>query len=180
MRECSSWRRGSGGRCRNLLGLAIAGLFAVTATSRAAEAQMRLSLGGGGAIAGSTESSLSEGRAGLLLMGQLAHVVIPFVGIGAEVNHWTRSGSNITFATGILQLHVPLTGLFLKAGAGYGTGDPDGLGRVSGPAGEVGIAWDLSLPGAPVAVTLFGNGAVAHASSRSLQMAGAGIALTFR
>jgi hypothetical protein len=161
-------------------GIAVAALMATVAYSRPARAQVRVSLGAGGGIAGSTESSLSEGRGGLLLMGQIAHIVVPFVGIGAEVNHWTRSGSNITFATGIVQVHVPLTGLYLKAGAGYGSGDPDGLGRVSGLAGEVGLAYDLTLPGAPIAITLFGNGAVAHASSRSLQMAGAGIALTFR
>lgn len=160
--------------------IAAAGLFAIAAYARPVKAQVRLSLGAGGGIAGSTDASLSEGRGGVLLMGQLARVVVPFVGIGAEVNHWRRSGSNITFATGIVQLHVPMTGLFLKAGAGYGSGDPDGLGQVHGLAGELGVAYDVTLPGAPVAITLFGNGALAHASSRSLQMVGGGIALTFR
>jgi len=157
-----------------------AGLAAAVLLPRVAAAQVRVSLGAGGGIAGSTESSLSQGRGGLLLTGQLARVVVPFVGIGGEVNHWTRSGASLTFAAGIVQVHVPLTGLFLKAGAGYGSGDPDGAGRVNGPAGELGIAYDVTLPGAPVAITLFGNGAVAHASSRSLQMLGVGLALTFR
>jgi hypothetical protein len=96
------------------------------------------------------------------------------------VNHWTRSGSSLTFATAIVQVHVPMTGLLLKAGAGYGSGDPDGLGRVNGVAGQLGTAYDLTLPGAPIAITLFANGALAYSSARSAQLVGGGLALTFR
>ena len=143
-------------------------------------AQTRLSLGAGAGVAGSTDASLSEGRGGVVLAGQLVHGVLPFVGIGAEVNHWSRSGLNVTFATAVVQIHVPATGLLLKAGGGYGRGDPDGLGRVSGVAGELGLAYDLTLPGAPIAITLFGSGELAYASSRSVQLVGGGLALTFR
>jgi len=36
------------------------------------------------------------------------------------------------------------------------------------------------VPAAPIAITLFGNGLLAHASSRSLQTVVAGVALTLR
>jgi hypothetical protein len=157
-----------------------AALVAAVAAPRGLAAQVRFSLGVGAGVAGSTDASLSEGHGGVVLSGQLAHGVLPFVGIGAEVNHWSRSGANITFATGIVQVHVPMTGLFLKAGAGYGGGTPDQAGRVNGAAGQLGLAYDLTLPGAPIAITVFGNGLLAHAPSRSLQLVAGGLALTFR
>lgn len=164
-------------RCRPILAAA---LFAVLALPRGASAQTRLSVGAGAGIAGSTDASLSEGRGGVVLTGQLVHGVLPFVGIGAEVNHWLRSGSSITIGTAIVQVHVPLTGLFLKAGAGYGGGTPDSVAHVSGVAGELGAAYDLTLPGAPIAITVFGNAGLVYNSSRSLQMVGGGLAVTFR
>jgi hypothetical protein len=160
--------------------IAAASMLAALASPRTTAAQVRLSVGAGAGVAGSTDQSLSFGRGGVLLTGQLARVVLPFVGIGAEVNHWSRSGSSLTFATGIVQVHVPMTGLLLKAGAGYGAGDPDGLGRVSGVAGQLGAAYDLTLPGAPIAITLFANGALAYSPARSAQLVGGGLALTFR
>lgn len=157
-----------------------AALVAVSTFPLGLAAQVRFSLGAGAGVAGSTDASLSEGSGGVVLTGQLVHGVLPFVGVGAEVNHWSRPGSNITFATGIVQVHVPATGLFLKAGAGYGGGTPDSAARVSGVAGQLGLAYDLTLPGAPIAITVFGNGLLAYASSRSLQLVGGGLALTFR
>ena len=105
-------------------------------------AQTRLSLGVGGGIAGSTDASLSEGRSGIVLMGQLVHGVLPF--------------------------------------AGLGMGDPDGAGTMSGAAAQIGLSYDLTIPAAPIAVTLFGNGSVAYSSSRSMQLVDAGIAITLR
>lgn len=157
-----------------------AALFTILALPSGLWAQTRLSLGAGAGMAGSTDASLSEGRGGVVLAGQVVHGVLPFVGIGAEANHWSRSGSSITFGTVILQVHVPLTGLFVKAGAGYGGGTPDSAAHVSGPAGELGLAYDLTLPGAPIAITVFGNAGLVYNSSRSLQMVGAGLAVTFR
>lgn len=157
-----------------------AALVALLAFPHLLPAQVRLSLGAGAGVAGSTDASLSEGRGGALFTGQITRVVLPFVGLGAEVNHWTRSGSTATFATGIVQVHVPMTGLLVKAGVGYGAGDPDGLGHIGGVAGQLGLAYDLTLPGAPIAITLFGNGLLAYAPSRSMQLAGGGLALTFR
>ena len=168
-------RRAKGNRS-----IAAAVLLALLAFPHVLPAQVRLSLGAGAGVAGSTESSLSEGRGGAMFTGQLVHGIVPFVGLGAEVNHWAGSGLTATFATAIVQIHVPLTGLLLKGGAGYGGGDPDGLGHIGGVAGQLGLAYDLTLPGAPIAITLFGNGLFAHASSRSMQLVGGGLALTFR
>ena len=150
------------------------------ALPRVVWAQTRLSLGVGAGIAGSTDASLSEGRGGVALMGQLARGVLPFVGIGVDVDHWTRSGSTVTFVTGIVQFHVPATGLLLRAGAGFGTGNPEGAGTSSGVAGQIGLSYDLTVPAAPIAMTLFGNGSVAHSASRSIQLVDAGIAITLR
>ncbi len=160
--------------------LAAGVLCAGLAFANTSSAQSRISFGAGGGIAGSTDASLSNGHGGLLLMGQVVHGILPFVGLGIELNHWTRSSTDATFATAIAQVHVPLTGLLLKAGAGYGGGDPDGLGRINGVAGQLGVAYDLTLPGAPIAVTLFGNALLAHAASRSMQLVGGGLALTLR
>lgn len=143
-------------------------------------AQTRLSLGVGGGIAGSTDASLSEGRDGVALMGQLVRGVLPFVGLGVDVDRWSRSGATVTFVTGVAQLHVPATGLLLRAGAGFGTGDPDGGGTASGVAGHIGLSYDITIPAAPVAVTLFGNASLAYSSSRSMQLVDAGIAITLR
>ena len=144
------------------------------------EAQWRVSLGAGAGIAGSTESSLSDGKGGTVFMGQIVRGGLPLVGLGAEVNRWSRGTLNTTFATGIVQAHVPLTGLLLKVGAGYATGDPDGLGKINGPTLQLGAGYDLTVPFAPIAATFFANALVSHASSRSMQMVGGGIALTFR
>ena len=143
-------------------------------------AQWRVSLGAGAGISGSTESTLSDGKGGTLFMGQIVRGGLPFVGLGAEVNRWSRGTLNTTFATGILQAHVPLTGLLLKIGAGYGAGDPDGLGKINGPTLQLGAGYDLTVPFAPIAATFFANALISHASTRSMQMVGAGLALTFR
>lgn len=151
-----------------------------TATTAPLQGQMRISVGAGLGVAGSTESSLSEGKGGTILMGQVVRSVLPFAGIGAEVNRWHTGSLNTTFVTGILQIAVPLTGVRLKAGAGYGTGDPDGLGKVSGTTVHLGGSYDFTIPAAPIAVTLFGNALLSHAASRSMQMVGGGLALTLR
>lgn len=155
-------------------------LFLSATVALPSPAQWRVSLGAGGGIAGSTESSLSDGKGGTLFMGQIVRGGLPFVGLGAEVNRWSRGTLNTTFATGILQAHVPLTGLLLKVGAGYGTGDPDGLGKINGPTLQLGAGYDLTVPFAPIAATFFANALLSHASSRSMQMVGVGLALTFR
>ena len=159
--------------------LTVAAIVAFT-LPRVVCAQTRLSLGVGAGIAGSTDASLSEGRGGVALMGQLARGVLPFVGIGVDVDHWARSGSTVTFVTGIVQVHVPATGLLLRAGAGFGTGNPEGAGTSSGVAGQIGLSYDLTVPAAPIAMTLFGNGSVAYSASRSIQLVDAGIAITLR
>ena len=164
---------------RPFIGSLVAGLLAL-ARPTAASAQVRLSLGVGGGIAGSTDASLSNGRAAPILMGQVTASVVPLIGIGAEADYWRRSVSAITFATGIAQLHVPATSLFVKLGVGYGSGDPDGRGTVSGTAGEIGAAYDITFPAAPVALTLFGNALLAHAALRSFQMVEGGLAITWR
>lgn len=156
---------------------------AITLAAAAAapsHAQMRISAGAGLGMAGSTESSLSEGKSGTVFMGQIVRGVLPYVGVGAEVNRWNTGSLNTTFVTGILQVAVPFTGLRLKAGAGYGTGDPDGLGKVSGTTVHLGASYDFTIPGAPIAITLFGNALLSHAAARSMQMAGGGLALTLR
>lgn len=162
----------------SLIGLAALTLLA---TPRTAASQLRMSIGGGGGIAGSTDESLSYGRGGPVVMGQLTASVVPYVGLGVEVNDWRRSGSNIAFATGHVQFHIPATLLFVKLGGGYGTGDPDGKGSVSGGAVQFGVAYDITMPLAPAALTLFGNALVVpHTSSRSMQMVDLGLAFTLR
>ncbi len=131
-------------------------------------------------MTGSTESSLSDGKSGTVFMGQIVRSALPFTGIGAEVNHWRTGSLNATFVTGLLQFAVPLTGFRLKVGGGYGTGDPDGLGKVSGTAIQLGAAYDFTIPAAPIAITFFGNALLAHATSRSMQMVAGGLALTIR
>ena len=146
---------------------------------RGAAAQTRVSIGAGGGIAGSTESSLSDGRGGPVLMGQIVRGVVPLLAIGAEVNYWRGGNANVTFATGQLQLHVLPTSFLVNLGAGYGSGNPDGMGRVNAPAGQVGAAYDITFDRARVLLTLFANGLVAHGSSRSMQMVDGGLAITW-
>jgi hypothetical protein len=143
-------------------------------------AQARLSVGVGGGMAGSTDASLSEGKGAPIVMGQATMSLVPLVGIGAEVDDWRRSGTNIVFATAHLQLHVPVTPFYVKLGAGYGSGDPDGRGRISGATGQIGAAYDLTLPLAPVALTIFGNAFLSHTVARSMQMVDVGLAFTWR
>jgi hypothetical protein len=155
-------------------------IIAAVAMPHMVAAQTRLSLGVGGGMAGSTESSLSDGKGAPIVMGQATMSLIPLVGVGVEVDDWRRSGSNIVFAAAHVQLHVPVTPFYVKLGAGYGSGDPDGRGRINGATVQVGAAYDLTLPLAPVALTLFGNAFLSHASNRSMQMVDAGLAFTWR
>jgi hypothetical protein len=155
-------------------------VLALAAVPVPAMAQARLSLGAGGGLAGSTESSLSDGRGAPAFMLSVTKSVLPLVGIGVEVNDWRHSGSNIAFATGNIQLHLPVLPLFVKVGAGVGTGDPDGKGRVTGTAVQIGGGYDLTLPLAPVALTIFSNALLAYTSARSVQMVDAGLALTWK
>ena len=140
----------------------------------------RVSIGAGGGIAGSTESSLSDGRGAPAVMVQVTASVMPLLGLGVEVNDWRHAGANVAFATGHVQLHLPLLPLFVKVGAGVGTGNPDGRGTATGAALQFGAGYDLTLPLAPVALTLFGNALLAYSSSRSVQMVDAGLALTWK
>lgn len=159
----------------------LAFVLALAAVPRTGAAQLRLSVGAGGGIAGSTDASLSDGHAGVVLMGQVTKTIVPLFGLGIDVNDWRRGGSNIAFVTANAQLHVPVTPFYIKLGAGVGTGDPDGNGSVTGTAVQIGAAYDITLPLAPVAVTLFGNALLAYSStSRSLQMVDAGLAFTWR
>jgi hypothetical protein len=146
---------------------------------RAVTAQ-RFSIGAGGGMAGSTESSLSDGRGGPVIMGSATKSLLPFMGLGVQFDDWRRSGSNVAFATAHLQLSVPLTPFYVKLGGGVGTGDPDGKGRSTGAAGQIGAAYDLTLPLAPVALTIFGNAFLSHASNRSMQMVDVGLAFTVK
>lgn len=159
--------------------LVILATAAALTGARGAAAQTRVSIGAGGGIAGSTESSLSDGRGGPIVMGQIARGVVPLLAIGAEVNYWRSGSANATFATGQLQLHVLPTSFLVKLGAGYGGGNPDGLGRVNAPAGQLGAAYDITFDRARVLLTLFANGLVAHSSARSMQMVDAGLAITW-
>jgi hypothetical protein len=162
---------------RSIRCLVIAAALTISHTARA---QARLSVGVGGGMAGSTESSLSEGKGAPVVMGEATMSLIPLLGAGVEVDDWAHSGSNIVFAAAHLQLHVPVTPFYVKLGAGYGSGDPDGRGRISGATAQVGAAYDLTLPLAPVALTLFGNAFLSHATERSMQMVDLGLALTWR
>src|SRR5262249_19509467 len=155
-------------------------LVAFAAVPVPAMAQARVSLGVGGGLAGSTESSLSDGRGAPAVMFQVTKSVLPLVGLGVEVNDWRPSGSNVVFPTGHVQLHLPVLPLFVKVGAGVGTGDPDGKGRATGTAVQIGGGYDLTLPLAPVALTIFSNALLAYSSARSVQMVDAGLALTWK
>jgi len=155
-------------------------VFALAAYPTLASAQLRISLGAGAGISGSTDESLSNGSGAPIVMGQIARPFIPGVGIGAEVDYWKGSVSHVAFATGLLQAHLPLIPLYVKAGLGYGNGDPDGKGTVSGLAGQLGVMYDVTLPAAPIALTVFTNALLAHAALRSVQTVDAGLAITWR
>lgn len=159
--------------------LLIVAAMAALAGARSAAGQTRVSIGAGGGIAGSTDGSLSEGRGGPAVMAQIVHGVVPLVGVGAEANYWRSGSADAAFATGQLQLHVLPTSFIVKIGAGYGHGNPDGRGTVSGPAGQIGAAYDITLDRARVMLTLFGNGLLAYSSTRSMQMVDGGLAITW-
>lgn len=156
----------------------IAAVTTVVTGPGVASAQMRASIGAGGGIAGSTDASLSEGRSAPIVMGQVTAMAAA-LGVGVQVDGWRNGGSSVVVATGDLQLHVPSTPLFVKLGVGFGRGDPDGKGTISGTAGHLGAAYDISLS-ARRALTLFGNAFLVYAPTRSLQMVDGGLALTWR
>ncbi len=158
--------------------LALVVSAALLAFSTAASAQ-RISLGLGGGIAGGTDESLSYGKGGPVGMVQVTTGVVPLVGVGVEVDYWRRRVVSATFATAILQLHIPTTGIALTAGAGYGSGNPGALGQTSGVAGQLGASYDFGIPYSPVGVMLFGNAFLEHASQSSMQMVDAGLAISF-
>jgi hypothetical protein len=154
------------------------GAMAAMSAPGVASAQLRISAGAGAGIAGSTDGSLSEGRTAPVVMGQVT-AMSTLVGVGVEVDGWRSGASSVLLGTGHLQLHLPSTPLFLTLGAGFGRGDPDGKGTISGTAGQIGARCDVKLP-APLALTLFGNGFLVYAPVRSLQMVDAGLAITRR
>lgn len=156
----------------------IAGATAAVMVPSLASAQMRVSLGAGAGIAGSTDASLSEGRTAPVVIGQVT-AMAAVVGIGAEVDGWRNGTSNVLVASGDLHLRVPSTPLFLELGAGVGRGDPDGKGTISGTAGHLGAEYDIGLS-ATRALTLFANAFLVYAPSRSLQMVDGGLAITWR
>lgn len=156
----------------------IAGTMAALMVPGVASAQLRVSVGAGAGIAGSTDASLSEGRSAPIVMGQVT-AMATLVGVGVEVDGWRNGGSSVLLANADLQFRVPSTPVFLKLGAGFGRGDPDGNGTISGAAGHIGAAWDISLTAAR-ALTLFGNAFLVYAPTRSLQMVDGGIAITWR
>ena len=158
-------------------GVLIVAATAVIATPGAASAQ-RISVGAGAGIAASTDGTLSDGRTGPVVMGQLT--TTGAVGVGLEADGWWRDGSNVLLATAHLQFHLPSTPLLFTLGAGYGRGDPDGLGKINGTAGHIGAAVDIGPHASSLAFTLFGNGFLIYSPSRSLQMVNAGLAITRR
>jgi len=142
-------------------------------------AQVRLTVGAGAGIAGSTDGSLSEGRTAPVVTGQLT-AMKAVIGVGAQVDAWRDGASSIALATGHLEFRLPSTPLFLTLGAGFGRGDPDGKGTISGTAGHLGAACDIGRAAAPRVLTLFGNAFLVYAPTRSLQMVDGGLAITWR
>ncbi len=155
-------------------------LATILALPSAASAQLRLSVGAGAGVSGSTDESLSNGRGAPIVMGQVTRPLFPGLGVGAEVDYWKGTASHVAFATALVQAHIPLIPVYFKAGLGYGNGDPDGTGNVSGLAGQIGVMYDITLPLAPVALTVFTNALLAHARLRSVQTVDAGLAFTWR
>ncbi len=157
--------------------LAFAALIALPSLT---SAQIRASVGVGAGLSGSTDQSLSNGTGAPIVMGQVTRGLLPGVGLGGEVDYWKGSVSHIAFATGLVQLNVPLIPIYVKVGLGYGDGDPDGKGNVSGLAGQLGVMYDITLPLAPIGLTVFSNALLAHAALRSVQTVDAGLAITWR
>jgi hypothetical protein len=157
----------------------VLGTAAGLAMSSVASAQLRASVGAGAGIAGSTDATLSEGRTAPVAMAQVTRAAGP-IGVGLEVNGWWRGASDVLVATGNLQLQVPSTQFFVTLGAGFGRGDPDGLGTISGTAGHVGVAYDIPVSGSKLALTAFGNGFLVYSPTRSIQMVEGGLAITRR
>jgi hypothetical protein len=148
--------------------------------SAAGSAQTSVSLGVGGGIVASTESSLSDGKSGVVGMFSLTRSLLPLIGIGAEADYLRRTGAETIFGAGFVKVHLPVVPLGVKLGVAYGNGDPDGNGKISGVGAQVGATYDVTLPAVPIALTIFGNAFLAHGSSRYLQMVDAGIALTWK
>lgn len=141
-------------------------------------AQLGFSVGAGAGMAGGTESSLSDGHGGWIVMGQVTTTAIPLVRTGVEVNHLQNGDINASFVTGIIQAHVPLIPFFAKIGIGYGRGDFKDQDPVAkGVAVEIGLGYSIGFPGIPIGVDIFGNALLAHGSSRSAQMVDAGLAI---
>ena len=145
-----------------------------------ARGQTRITVGAGGGFSGSTDASLSNGSGAPILMAQFTRPLVPGIGFGGEVDYWKGSVSHVAFATAVAQAHLQVIPLYIKAGLGYGNGDPDGKGNVSGLAGQLGVMYDITLPAAPIALTVFGNALLAHAALRSVQTVDAGLAITWR
>lgn len=157
----------------------LVGATACLAATSLASAQVRASVGAGAGIAGSTNATLSEGRTAPVAMAQVT-AAAGVIGVGVEADAWWRGNSNVLVASGNLQLQVPSTQFFLTLGAGFGRGDPDGLGTISGTAGHIGVAYDIPRSGSKLALTVFGNGFLVYSPSRSIQMVEGGLAITHR
>jgi len=158
--------------------LTLAAISIASATPGAVHAQLGFSVGAGAGMAGGTESSLSNGHSGWIAMGQVTTTAIPFVRAGVEVNHLQNGDINASFATAIIQAHVPVTPFFGKIGIGYGRGDFKDTDPVAkGVAVEIGLGYSIGFPGVPIGVDVFGNALLAHGSSRSAQMVDVGLAI---
>jgi hypothetical protein len=162
----------------SLLRAAVAVAAMVVLVPGAASAQLRVSVGAGAGIAGSTMGSLSEGLTAPVAMGEVA-AMAKAVGVGVEVDGWRHDSLSILIASADLHVRVASTPLAIKLGAGVGRGDPDGQGTISGTAGHIGATYDFGFS-ATRALTLFANGLVVYTSARTLQMVNAGLAITWR
>jgi hypothetical protein len=162
----------------SVLRAAVAAAAMVVLVSGAASAQLRVSIGAGAGIAGSTMGSLSEGLTAPVAMGEVA-AMAKAVGLGVEVDGWRHDSLSILIASADLHVRVASTPLAIKLGAGVGRGDPDGQGTINGTAGHIGATYDFGFS-ATRALTLFANGLVVYTSARTLQMVNAGLAITWR
>jgi hypothetical protein len=153
---------------------------ALVALPSAASAQLRISVGAGAGLSGSTDETLSNGTGAPIVMAEVVRPLFPGLGLGAEVDYWKGNVSHVAFATALVQAHLPVIPLHVKAGLGYGNGSPDGKGNVEGLAGQLGVMYDITFPGAPIALTVFSNALLAHARLRSVQTVDAGLAVTWR